>query len=251
MKLRMIMVCLICVTLSGCAFNSNRQGNIVKNTIKAFYTENPVCVDGMLNEQIWKKAIAYPMYLSRDKVDAGQELKEKGEIRVAWDKDYFYLAASFEDSDIIAQGKEDQMHHYQYGDLCELFLKPADDSYYWELYATPAGKKSSFFYPSKGYLGLPGCLEDYQCGLKVAANCNGTINNWKDRDKSWTAEMAMPIKDLESFGAKFEEGSDWRIFVGRYNYSRYLLDKELSMTPQLSKTNYHLIDEYAGLELVR
>ena len=90
------------------------------------------------------------MYLSQDKVSAGQVLKEKGEIRFTWNEDYFYLAATFTDSDIIAQGKEDEMHHYRYGDLCELFLKPAKEIYYWELYVTPAGKKSSFFYPSKG-----------------------------------------------------------------------------------------------------
>ncbi len=50
---------------------------------------------------------------------------------------------------------------------------------------------------------------------------------------------------------KFGQGIDWRILIGRYNYSRYLLDKELSMTPQFSKTDYHLLDEYAILELVR
>ncbi len=253
MKLK-ISFCVICVNLlffiSGCTFN-NFKVDSMKNIMKAFYSDQPVIVDGVLNEPVWQKAIAYPMYISKDKVNAGEKLMEKGEIRIAWDKNFFYLASSFEDSDIVAQGKDDQMHHYRYGDVCELFLKPANDSYYWELYATPLGKKTSFFYPSRGYLGLPGCLEDYSCGLQVAAKCQGTLNNWHDKDKGWTAEMAMPIKDLEAFGGKFTQGTNWRILIGRYNYSRYLEEVELSMTPQISKTNFHQYEEYTELELVR
>jgi hypothetical protein len=70
-------------------------------------------------------------------------------------------------------------------------------------------------------------------------------------DKGWRAEMAMPLKDLRAYGAEFTPGANWKILVGRYNYSRYLDAIELSMTPQLSKTNYHLYEEYADLEIVR
>lgn len=182
------------------------------------------------------------MSLSKDKICAGQELKESGSVKFAWDDKYFYLAADLKDSDIIVQGDKDEMHHYNYGDVCELFLKPKNYSYYWELYVTPAGNKNSFFYPSKGYLGLPDCLDKYSCKLKVSSQCNGTLNNWQDRDIGWTAEMAMPIKDLEAFGYKFGTGQDWTILVGRYNYSKYLENKELSMAPQLPVTSYHLTE---------
>jgi hypothetical protein len=125
-----------------------------------------------------------------------------------------------------------------------LFLKPADESYYWELYVTPAGKKTAFFYPSRSYVGRPGCLDNYCCKLTVAANREEKLNRW-------TAEIAMPIKDLQAFGKDFKPGIHWKVFVGRYNYSCDLHELELSMTPQLSKTNYHLYEEYADLELVR
>ncbi len=48
----------------------------------------------------------------------------------------------------VAEGKEDQLHHYQMGDLVELFLKPEDYTWYWELYATPIGKKTNFWFPA-------------------------------------------------------------------------------------------------------
>jgi len=116
---------------------------------------------------------------------------------------------------------------------------------------TPAGKKTTFFFPSKGYLGLPSPIK-HSSGLTVAAQCDGTLNNWTDRDSGWTAEMAMPVKDLTARGEPFGPGASWRILVARYNYSRHLTQgRELSMTPQLSATNYHLREEYAVLRFVK
>lgn len=274
MKFKAAVFSLICIflTISGCSSIRTKKNDTRKTVMKTVYTQEAIKIDGVLDEQIWKQAPVYSMFLSRYRTKAGKkleetgkklekaakklekavkELEEVGKVRFAWDDEYFYLAADFEDSDIIAQGQEDEMHHYRYGDLCELFLKPSNQTYYWELYVTPAGKKSSFFWPARSYIGLPDCLEKYSSGLKVAAQCNGTLNNWQDGDTNWTAEMAMPIKDLEAFGQKFDPGQNWTIFIGRYNYSRYLKRIEYSMSPQLSQTNYHLYEEYAELELVK
>jgi hypothetical protein len=136
------------------------------------------------------------------------------------------------------------------GDLMELFLKPEDHTWYWELYATPRGKKTSFWFPGRGRLGLESCYK-YECGLRVAAQVQGTLNNWQDKDIGWTVEVAMPIKDLTARGEKFGPGARWTILVARYNYSRYLPWVENSATSQLSKTNYHLLEEYRPLKLVK
>ncbi len=136
------------------------------------------------------------------------------------------------------------------GDLVELFLKPEDYTWYWELYATPTSKKTSFWYPGRGRVGLESGFQ-YECGLQVAAENNGTVNKWEDRDRYWTAEMAMPIRDLTSRGETFRPGSKWWILIGRYNYSRYLPRREFSMFPQLSQTDFHLCEEYGILELVK
>ena len=140
-------------------------------------------------------------------------------MRLAWDKEYFYLAIQFHDSDIVAEGKEDQLHHYQLGDVCELFLKPADRTWYWELYVTPTDRKTTFFFPSQGRFALPSCLEDFDMELRVAAQNKGSLNNWEDKDEYWTAEMAVPLKDLTARGDKFGPDADWRILVARYNYT--------------------------------
>ena len=249
----LIFLCLVSVLFfAGCMekMKAVDSGLCCGPEMVAYYTETPVNIDGKLDDAIWQsaKTETYYMYLSADK-EKDAVLAEGGKIRIAWDDKYFYLACEFTDSDVVAEGDKDQLHHYQLGDLCELFLKPADKSWYWEIYMTPRNNKSVFFFPSKGYLGLPSCFEDYIFDFKVAAQVDGTLNNWHDKDKGWTGEMAIPIKELTARGETFGPDSRWRIFVGRYNYSVYFTAQELSMSPQLSKTNYHLIDEYASLIL--
>ena len=221
-------------------------------TLRARHTAAPLVVDGRLDEAVWKQARVYPLHLADDMAPNGEPVKEAGKIQLAWDDRYLYVGIRCVDSDLVAEGREDEMRHFELGDLFELFLKPDEESWYWELYVTPRGKKTSFFFPGCGRFGLPGNM-NYQSGLQVAARCDGTLDNWRDKDVGWTAEMAMPIKDLSEEGYPFAPDKKWRILVARYNYSRYFSSRgpELTMTPKLSETNFHLLAEYARLELVK
>jgi hypothetical protein len=251
--IRIFVLIIFSVALVGCKCELAGNQTHAGRTYKAVFADSPVEIDGKPDDKIWESAPSYPLFLSEQDAEKGRPLQERGHVKFAWDEEYFYLAADFEDSDVLAQGTQDQMHHYSYGDVCELFLKPAGQSYYWELYVTPAGNKSSFFFPSKGHLGLADCYSKYiMDSLRVAADIkDGTLNSWQDRDNGWTAEMAVPVKAIEAYGCDFGAGADWTILAARYNYSRYLIPNELSMTPRLTATSYHLIDEYARLELVK
>lgn len=245
----------VIVIFAGCSQQPELQKGATLE-VKASYASEPVKIDGVLDDKVWQVAKVYLTNLSKDKLTGGpmvepQILQEPGKVRVAWDDKWLYVAFDFTDSDVVAEGKEDGLIHHKMGDLAEVYVKPADQSWYWELYVTPIGKKTTFFFPSQGLLGLPSNFAyKFQKGeLKVAAKVNGTLNNYADRDKNWTAEMAIPISELTSRGEKFDPQTPWLFFVGRYNYSYYLPQKELSMMPSLPETNYHLINDYATLKL--
>ena len=245
----------ILLMLSGCGkgFRSSKKDVDRGPGLEARYTTAPIVVDGWLDEVAWKQAVSYPLMLASDRSKKGEVVvEEQGVIRVAWDDQFFYVAIEFEDVDIVAEGTSNQLPHFQLGDLCEVFLKPEHQSWYWELYTTPRGLKSNFFFPGRGRFGLPSNFQ-YNCGLRVAAQVEGSINNWSDKDVRWTAEMAMPIRDLTAQGDMFGPGAPWRILVARYNYSRYRTARgpELTMVPKLSETNFHLLEEYTVLRLVR
>jgi hypothetical protein len=249
---RFIMLLAGIVFIGGCDFCKNCFSASKKSvpTMVAKYTATPIKLDGSLDDPAWQNACVYQLKLSEDRVKNGETLQSPGEVRLAWDDQYFYVGVKYYDDDVVAEGKKDQEHHYLEGDLCEVFLKSDSFTWYWELYGTPLNKKTSFWFPGRGRVGLPS-MADYHCGLIVAAEVKGTANNWRDKDEYWTLELAMPIIDLVAEGGTFSPESDWRILVARYNYSRYLdiQGPEYSMTPQLSATNYHLIKEYARLKL--
>ncbi|NMA21726.1 MAG: hypothetical protein GX927_14225 [Lentisphaerae bacterium] len=245
--------------LTGCS-TVCLQKNCEPAVVKAIYTSTPVQLDGHLDEAAWQTAPSHWLQLGRAVYDktplamqasVGNVLREAGEYRLLWDDNYLYVGAIFSDSDLHAYGEEDQLPHYLLGDLAEVFIKPESDTYYWELYATPASKMTTYFIPGRGCL-MGELLTSAPFDLKVAAQVQGTLNNWHDRDKSWSMEMAIPRKEIERYGAKFEPGHPWRIFLARYNYSRYLPSKELSSFPQQAETpSFHIIEEYGRLELIK
>ncbi len=235
----------IFLRLSGCRGYDEKQALPEQYEAAARYTAVPVVVDGVPDGPAWENAQVYKLSFSKDREDE----PEKGLAMAAWDNDYLYTGVKFYDSDIAALGEEDQLHHYQMGDLAEVFLKPPGQTYYWELYATPAGNKSHFFIPGRGRIPLG--IEDYTMDLKVAARCAGTLNDWEDVDDYWTAEMAVPIADLTARGDEFSPGAGWSMLIARYNFSRYISSRELSMYPPLSRTSFHLHEDYAPLRLER
>lgn len=229
--------------------------------MKAAFSAKPVVIDGKLDDDVWKNATVYEMSLPVDTSSSSlpeylnkrksKTVQEGAKVRIAWDKDYIYISAEMTDSDLHCYGEEDQLHYYSLGDVLEIFLKPENndnETWYWELYAAPNGKKTALFFPGAGCKIFPEANMHPIEGQKTGTICNGTLNVWEDKDKNWTAEMSVPIKTLTSRGEKVGPGSKWKILVARYNYNRYFTAPELNTFPQLSKPNYHLCEEYALIE---
>jgi len=220
---------------------------------EARYTTTPANIDGRLDDPIWSECTTYELILPLAPPTNGQVPENPARVRFAWDDEYFYLACEFTDHDVVAEGNEDGLHHYRMGDLAELFLKPEAGHAVWELYLTPRGNQTTFFFPGRGRMGLPEHFES-QPILKVAATVNGTLNNWQDTDSGWIGEMAVPISELRKHGGDFGVGVPWRVFVARYNYSYDLTlisGPELSSFPQLPIADWHDLDNYAQLKLIR
>ena len=242
---------------STCCWNNNKNLPVA---VQSVYTPVPLQLDGNLAEPAWQSAPVYSLQLGKEvynklpvvmKATVGKELREAGECRLLWDDNYLYVGAQFTDSDVYAYGEEDQQHHYLLGDVLEVFIKPENETYYWELYGTPSEKITTFFIPGRGAL-FSELLTKEPIVIKVASQVQGSLNQWKDRDQSWSIEIAIPRAELEKYGAEFAPSKAWRIFLSRYNYSRYLPSKELSSFPQQRETpNFHLYEEYGKLELLK
>lgn len=222
------------------------------STVIAIRTTSPIVIDGLLDDAAWKAAPSYELSLPDAAAADGRRLQEGGIARFAWDDRHFYLGLELADSDLVAEGTTNGQMHNTLGDTCELMIKPENETWYWEFHVTPAGHSSCFFFPGRGRIVLPSCLKQTS-SVRTAARCEGKLNDWKERDLGWTAEMAVPVEELLAHGGDFGPGSRWRVLVGRYNYSRFLSTRgpELSAMPHLSRVDFHLHEEYALVDFAR
>lgn len=242
----MIRALLILVSISlfitGCGTICEKE----RSDYLVHYTEKPIKIDGKLDDPAWSKAAVLP-FSPLPKF----ECTETGEGKILWDDKYVYISAVFKDSDIVQESNENWTHLYSTGDLLEVFIKPVGKRFYWEIYGTPNSKKSSFFYPSKGRLGLPSGFAHKVPQIKTAANLKGTLNDLSDVDINWTIEIAIPIKELERPGAKVAPGAKWIFHLGRYNYSAHLDNKELSTTGYPTTGSFHDFSMWNRLVFVK
>lgn len=171
---------------------------------------------------------------------------EETQIRLLWNKEFLFVRFDATDSDIVAQSTEDQGYLFVQGDAVEIFLKPENEPYYWELYGDVSNRKTAVFIPSRGRLGLPENRKKPDLELSVDTRLDGTLNDMSDRDKGWVMTIRIPLAGLTRRGAAFGAGTRWKCCFVRYNYSCHLPMWERTVYPCLSGEP-HLYEEYADL----
>lgn len=203
----------------------------------AIRAHQPVTIDGKLDDPVWQHAPVYDMHRAAADQQENGPLAETGQVRLAWDKDFFYLAVKFFDSQIVAHGERDHVLHYEKGDLVELFLNPACSSHYWELYGTPRDKKTALFFTNRGAPLAPD--ETFADGMIVAADLHGTLNDPTDTDGGWTVEIAIPwtaLKDIARDRAcPPEPGEWWRMNLSRVQWEHRLEDGRYMRAPVVGR----------------
>jgi hypothetical protein len=218
------------------------------------HTPTPIQLDGRVDKPVWQQVEPVRFEIPRELQRQGQSLEEGGTARVLWDDQYLYIAFDFVDSDVVALGKEDDLEQHQLGDVAEIFLKPTEQTWYWEFHVTPAGQASTYWHVGRGRFGMQNPDGHVKPRFfQLAVQVQGTLNDWHDRDRGWTAEVAIPFDKLDRFHERANPRENWMILLSRYNYTRYRVQAtgpELSSWPVLSKPSFHLVEEYAPLKLV-
>jgi hypothetical protein len=233
--------------------------HFARPVMTARYVNFPVELDCNSGGPAWKGQPDYALCLAGDKVLAGDHLKEKGTVRLAWDKTNLYILAEFEDSDILALGEQDDMPHYRLGDTCEVFLKPADQPWFWEIWVTPKNKRTAVLWAKRNTVGSAFglALDDLkEQGLvfpEQMTPCRLEFRSAvKTTDNGWTCQIVLPFENISAPG-KPARIHQWSILIGRQNYSGKVdkSHRELSSTPGLTKTAFDTYEEYAILDLLK
>jgi hypothetical protein len=213
----------------------------------ALQAKKPVKVDGKLDEEIWKKT---PSTGAFPDAYNGSALPYQTEARAAWDQKNLYIAFECPDTDIFSEPKERDAELWLQ-DAVEIFIDAnKDQEDYLELQASPRGVIFDSYFP-KHRQGQA----DFNSGLKVAVDVQGTLNQRDDQDQRWVVEMALPFSDAKGRG-KYEialppkVGDVWRVNFLRVDVSKGVPQRAGAWSPPLSG-DFHTLSSFGELAFMK
>jgi len=215
----------------------------------AYRAAGPIAVDGKLDEPSWALAPCSPRFV--DLVTGAPTLHDT-RAAVLWDDDNLYVAFWVEEPFVEAKLTERDALIWTENDV-EVFVGGRDAYYELELNAIGTIYEALFVwedaYERDGFARLPGLARDAEGakrwngvgfdthprgprigffrwdlpGLKSATSIDGTLNDNSDRDRGWTAEIALPWSSLRTVAASDgralppRDGDVWRMDFSRFN----------------------------------
>jgi hypothetical protein len=140
---------------------------------------------------------------------------------MAWDDDYFFVAARLEEPHVQATLTERDAVIWHDNDF-EIFIDPDSDTHeYYELEINAFATVFDLFLVKPYRDGGPALHYWDIAGLKKAVSIEGTINDPSDIDTGWEIELAIPWKVLAECAnraAPPSEGDVWRINFSRVEW---------------------------------
>ena len=199
----------------------NRISPFLRFFMSAGGRQQPIVVDGRLNENSWKKADwteNFSPILGRPSGRPGYRTR----VNMLWDDSYFYIAAECEEPHVWATVKQRDGVVFEENDF-EIFIDPDGDTHnYCELEFNALNTVWDLLLLKPYRDGGPAVGAWDIGGMKSAVSVNGTINDPRDKDKGWLIEVALPWPVLREIvkgkKEKPDSGDQWRVNFSRVEY---------------------------------
>lgn len=225
---------------------ADNTGPVLRRRVKVGVSKS--VIKDISTSPLWENIPAYNlMHNVTDARHINLLPSERAVVRYLCDPEHLFVRVDAQDSDIMTCASRNNQFHYKMGDLVELFAKPKDHPWYWEIYGTPNGYYTCFYFKSKGTLNLPSSFTPGEVKIGVINKIGGTLNNHSDRDKLWQVIIVIPRAELEKNGCPFSAPQRWTLLTARYNYGRYISYNERSAYPQVAN-GYHANQHFADVE---
>jgi len=189
---------------------------------RAVRTAVPPVIDGDLGESAWANVAPSEPFVD---IEGARRPAPSHETRfqMTWDDSALYLAATLTEPDLWATITERDAVIYHDNDF-EWFIDPDGDALrYFEFEVNALGTVWDLFLP-KPYRDGGKAENGWNIdGLRSAVRLRGTLNDPRDRDTSWTVEMAIPWAAFADSGRTVippVPGTAWRINFSRVQWDR-------------------------------
>lgn len=161
---------------------------------------------------------------------------QKTSVRIHWNDGALFFLFDCADRRVVSPGRDDGMDHFRLGDTVEVFIGCHGESAYAEFHATPAGKKSLYFF------------DGYRSRIAAPADADAVRVDAASTDAGWRAVIAVPWSVLGG-----RNGNDaWDVFFGRYDYEAEGAAPVLSSFPAQrgAKPDFHRRADYGILRIL-
>lgn len=195
----------------------------------------PIVIDGALDDPGWKEVPSTGAFV---RTGDGGKPRYRTEAKLAWDDEALYVAFEVEDEDVWAKYDTDDQPIYE-EEVVEVFLDAdGDGRTYNELQVSPRNVRFDAYFPAR----RQGMQLGWNSGMTSAVKVDGTLNDPRDTDRGWTAEMRIPVANLSNVPRwPPQPGDTWRFNLYRLEWhSNRRINEGAAFSPPLVGDFHHL-----------
>jgi hypothetical protein len=199
-----------------------------------------IAIDGILAEPAWDRAEkAGPFVRSLD----GKPCTASTEARLLWDDENLYVAFLAEDPNVAGQFFKDDEPLYT-SNVVEIFLNPSGDlKRYEEIEIAPTNALFDASFTGR----RQGMDLAWSSRARHAVHVDGTLNDPRDIDRGWTAELAIPFSALTGMPKpRPERGDRWRFNLYRLRQGPGQPGEGQAYSPPMVG-DFHALDRFATM----
>jgi hypothetical protein len=213
----------------------------------------PPKIDGKLDDEVWASAPSTGPFVN---TMTGAAADQKTEAKLLWDNKFLYVAFDNADTDVWSNlTKRDDKLWTQEAD--ELMIDAdGNGKTYVELQVAPNGNVFDTYLPEyrKYEDSVDPKKKQFSWNSKMVAKVqvDGTLNKREDKDKGWTAELAIPLEDVKGMDKSSavrlppSPGDVWRINMYRMDMPQGKAQQASGWSPPLVG-DFHALDKFGEL----
>ena len=210
-----VLFLMLFLLLISCKEQRNKIDSSLQVIVK--YTNAPVIIDGVLDDDIWKKTRILELKENISTFQVSDSTKYTF-VRVCYDSAYLYISFECRDQDIWGTFIKRDQHLWE-EEAVEVFIDVDDKKNdYFEIEISPKNVLFDSFIIDPYNIDIPATSDfDFQ-SINSAVSVNGTIDERNDTDSLWTVEIKISLGELlAEYDPKSLSKFNWKINFYRIN----------------------------------